>query len=158
MMVTFPSYHNVNHHLVWNQSYLLMWGNYGFAVLSSFWVWLNLAGVETFLGLCESLKRKHILTVFKCSVWAICKESKKLITKLYFYSNGKAGILLQQKSIFSRVPLQNKTCLNVHSLQCKTVCQCLNFSSKDLLSITMSWALGADRPLRGRRLGQVVKF
>lgn len=68
-----------------------MWGNYGFAVLSSFWLWLNLAGIETFLGLCMSLKRKCILTVLKCSVWAICKESKKLLTEIYFYSKGKAG-------------------------------------------------------------------
>lgn len=68
-----------------------MWGNYGFAVLSSFWLWLNLAGIETFLGLCKSLKRKCILTVLKCSVWAICKESKQLLTEIYFYSKGKAG-------------------------------------------------------------------
>lgn len=72
----------------------------------------------------KSLERMHIWIVLKFSPSELFKNPRGV-----FYSNGKAGrcpplldSVAAEKS-FPCVLLPNKTCLNVHSLRCKTVCQ-----------------------------------
>lgn len=104
--------------LVRHQSYSNMRKG-GFVVLKkglwSSWVWLYLAGADTFLRLCESLGKKHKSSILDRSTSLnICNESRNFLTHVYFYTTEKP----KWHSLLSvscwkgspGVPQANKTC------------------------------------------------